>query len=104
MPRSTFVGLNARPTEIAEGSTVSVADAHSLVTLLASMVRARYSTVAGHTLLNVDPVSSTFVQTLPTFFCHSHATGSVAFVTTALTTLGRLCVTTDGENVTVTAG
>ena len=104
-PRSTFVGLKARLMAMADGMTVSTAGAlQSLVTLFASMLRARYSMSNGQTLVIAAPVSATFVQAPSTSFCHWNVTGPVAFVTPALTTLDWLCVTTDGENAAVTDG
>ena len=68
------------------------------------MLRARYSTSAGQTLVIASPAPATLVQVLPTFFCHWNVTGPVAFVTLALTTLDWLCVTTGGVKTTATAG
>ena len=70
-PRQRLVGEKDTLAEMMDGMTVRVADGlHSLVMLLASIVRARYSTVEPHTLVIAAPLSATLVQEPPAFFCH----------------------------------
>ena len=89
---------------MADGITVSVAAAQSLVTALASTLAARYSTVAGQTFVIELSVLVTLVHTLPTFFCHSQVTAPVTLEALALSTLTWLWVTTEGLKPTVSTG